>query len=166
MFIDGGYSLLYLDLKDGYGFLPVGCLTSNSFSESTEVLDSTTRDNLGWSTSRLTNQSYNISFDGLVLESSISFTKNTAYNLTVAKRDRTLIDWKINDKDYGSGYITSLSNESGINENISFSAEIIGYGTPLIKLDFIYDSYKTRVLAASGTMGNEKCLKNYIDSII
>lgn len=166
MFIDGSYSLLYLDLKDGYGFLPVGCLMSNSFNESTEILDSTTRDNLGWNTSRLTNQSYNISFDGLVLENSISFIKNTAYNLTVAKRDRTLIDWRINNKDYGSGYINSISNESSVGENISFSAEIIGYGIPLIKLDFIYDAYKVRVLADSGTMGNEKCLKKYIDSII
>lgn len=166
MFIDGGYSLLYLDLKDGYGFLPVGCLTSNGFSESTDTLDSTTRDNSGWNTSRLTNQSYNISFDGLVLESAVSFTKNTSYNLTVAKRARTLIDWRVNDKDYGSGYINSISNESSVGENISFSAEIIGYGIPLIKLDFIYDAYKTRVLADGGVMGNEKCLKKYIDSII
>lgn len=166
MFIDGTYSILYIDVKDGSGMLPVGCTDSNSFNESTESIDSTTTDNEGWSTNRLTNQSYSIGFNGLVLSDSISFTKATYYNLKVAKRDRTLIDWALDDTDYGSGYITELSDERGIDENVSFSAELQGYGKPIIKLDFIYESYETRVLADGGVMGNEKCLKNYIDSLL
>jgi hypothetical protein len=114
MFIEGTYKVLYLDLKDGEGFLPVGCLTSNSFSESSDMIDSTTRDNLGWKTSRPTNQGYNLSFDGLVLKDNVSFTNNTYFSLTLAKRARTLIDWRVNEEDYGSGYITNLSNEKMI----------------------------------------------------
>jgi len=166
MFIEGTYKVLYLDLKDGEGFLPVGCLTSNSFSESLDMIDSTTRDNLGWKTSRPTNQEYNVSFDGLVLEDNISFINNTYFNLTIAKRSRTLIDWKVNDADYGSGYITSLSNENNIDENVGFSAEMIGYGEPINQLNFIYNAYATRGVADGGVIDNKKCLLNYIDNII
>ena len=166
MFIEGTYKVLYLDLKDGEGFLPVGCLTSNSFNESSDMIDSTTRDNLGWKTSRPTNQGYNLSFDGLVLEDNVSFTNNTYFSLTLAKRDRTLIDWKVNEDDYGSGYITNLSNENNIDENVSFSSEIIGYGMPISQLNFIYNAYSDRVFADGGAIENKKCLLNYIDDIL
>ena len=66
MFTNGGYRILYID--SGAGYLPVGCLTSHSFSEESETLNTTTRDNGGWSTEVPTNQSYSISFDGLVLD--------------------------------------------------------------------------------------------------
>lgn len=164
MFIDGAYSVLYINTGDGY--LPVGCLTSNSFSEETTTLESTTRDNDGWNTNRLTGQSYSISFDGLVLSNAVSLTKQTYYDLQTAKRNRTLITWRVNEDYYGSGYITSLSNEDAIDENVSFSAELLGYGIPIIQIDFIYDAYQVRVLADSGVMGNEHCLKNYIDNIL
>ena len=166
MFIEGTYKVLYLDLKDGEGFLPVGCLTSNSFNESSDMIDSTTRDNLGWKTSRPTNQGYNLSFDGLVLEDNVSFTNNTYFSLTLAKRDRTLIDWKVNEDDYGSGYITNLSNENNIDENVSFSSEIIGYGMPISQLNFIYNAYSDRDFAGGGAIENKKCLLNYIDDIL
>lgn len=164
MFIKGTYSILYIDSGDG--FYPVGCLTSNSFQENTDSLDSTTRDNDGWKTNRLTGQGYSISFSGLVLEDEISFTKQTYYDLKTIKRNRTLIDWKINDKNYGSGYIVDLSNEDEIDSDVTFSAELTGYGKPLIKLDVVFDAYKTRAEVDGATIENEKCLKKYIDSII
>ncbi|MCP4355272.1 MAG: hypothetical protein GY793_06495 [Proteobacteria bacterium] len=166
MFIDGAYRVLYLDIKDGNGFLPVGCLESHSFNENTETIDSTTRDNAGWNSVRLTNQSYSISFNGLVLENDISFTKQTYYSLKTVKRNRTLIDWKVDDEDYGSGYIIDLSDENGIDENVSFSSELIGQGEPLMYIDYIYNNYYDRVIADSGSIESEKCLKNYIDSIL
>lgn len=166
MFINGTYRILYIDVQDGNGMLPIGYLTSHSFSEDTDSIDSTTRDNGGWRTNRLTNQGYSIDFDGLVLESEISFTKQTYYTLKTIKRDRTLIDWKIDNAETGSGYITSLSNDNSIDEFVSFTAEITGYGIVTIVLDSIYDAYSVRVLADGGSMGSEKCLKNYIDNII
>ena len=134
--IDGTYSILYIKWEDE--FLPIGCLTSDSFSEDIEMLDSTTRDNAGWRTSTPTNQSYNISFDGIVKNTNFNggdFTKISLDRLRTLKRNRALIEWKTQDKnlvfiDSGYGYITSLSKEASLDEFISFSANIEGYGAP------------------------------------
>ena len=133
--IDGGYSILYIKWVDE--FLPIGCLTSDSFSEEIEMLETTTRDNGGWKTSTPTNQNYNISFDGIFENTNFPSGDNTKISLDrlrVLKRNRTLIEWKIiynNSKlvDIGKGYLTSLSRENNIDEFISFSANIEGYGS-------------------------------------
>lgn len=136
MFIDGSNRLLYIKWEDVY--LPVGCLTGDSFSESSEMLDTTTRDNAGWKTSTPTLQSYNISFDGLVINTLFNggdFTKVSYDRIRQLKRNRTLIEWKLKDTnsvfvDSGKGYITELSDSSSIDEFISFNASIEGYGNP------------------------------------
>ena len=163
MFINGTYRILYIDSGDGY--YPVGCLTSNSFNEESDTISTTTRDNEGWSTNKATNQSYSIPFDGLVLASDVVDNTQTYYDLKTIKRDRVLINWRIDDTDYGSGIITSLSDENGIDENVSFSAEIIGYGKPLMSLDVILQEYIDRSVADGGSSVNDVCLKKYIDSI-
>tara|TARA_B110000503_G_C6976289_1_gene341286 strand:- start:278 stop:739 length:462 start_codon:yes stop_codon:yes gene_type:complete len=131
--IDGTYSLLYIKWEDE--FLPIGCLTTDSFSEEVEMLDTTTRDNEGWKTSTPTNQSYNLSFDGIVENTNFNggdFTKISLDRLRVLKRSRTLIEWKTQDEnltfvDSGSGYITSLSKTSNMEEFISFTCNIEGF---------------------------------------
>tara|TARA_R110000851_G_scaffold93089_1_gene202929 strand:- start:771 stop:1265 length:495 start_codon:yes stop_codon:yes gene_type:complete len=135
--IDGTYSILYLKWEDV--FLPIGLLTSEDFSEDIEMLDTTTRDNGGWKTSTPTNQSYSLSFEGLIKNTNFNggdFTKISLDRLRTLKRNRILIEWKTQDKDSvfidsGFGYITSLSKSSTIDEFISFSANIQGYGVPL-----------------------------------
>ena len=163
MFIDGAYRILYID--SGSGYYPVGCLTNNSFSEESEIISTTTRDNEGWNTSRATNQSYSILFEGLVLDADIVDNTQTYYDLKTIKRGRTLINWKIDNTDSGSGIITSLSDDNGIDKNVSFSAEIVGYGKPLILLDVIINDYINRAVADGGLSVNDNCLKKYIDSI-
>ena len=136
MFINGTNRILYIKWDDV--FLPIGCLTSDSFEESVEMLDTTTRDNGGWKTSVPTNQSYSISFDGLLINTYFNggdFDKISYDRLRVLKRNKTLIDWKIEDLDKtfvdtGKGYIVSLSDSSNIDEFITFNASIEGYGTP------------------------------------
>ena len=67
-FKNGNLKLLYLYV--GGEYFPIGCLTSNSFSETSDMLDTTTRQNAnGWKTSIPTNQSYNISFSGITTTS-------------------------------------------------------------------------------------------------
>tara|TARA_R110002012_G_C11541392_1_gene601455 strand:- start:587 stop:1048 length:462 start_codon:yes stop_codon:yes gene_type:complete len=135
--INGTYRILFIKWDDE--FLPIGCLTSDSFEESVDMLDTTTRDNQGWKTSTPTNQSYNISFDGVLINSNFTGgdTSKVSYDrLRVLKRNRTLIDWKIQDflgifKDTGKGYITNLSDSANLDEFITFSASIVGYGQPL-----------------------------------
>ena len=134
--IDGTYSILYFDV--GFGFFPVGNLASNSFSEDIDTIDSTTRDNGGWKTQTLTNQSYSLDFEGIV-QSTPSLSgashKIDFYKIRELKRTKQIIDWKIEDatsyfKERGKAQMISLSNASNINEFVTFSATLQGYGSP------------------------------------
>ena len=134
--IDGTYSVLYLDI--GEGFLPIGCLTANSFSESVETLDTTNVENGGWKTYVLTNQEYSIDFSGVAINTLYNGGDATKFSydiMKIIKRNRVLIDWKVQDSagnvDSGKCYITDLSSESNIDEFISFNATLLGYGVPI-----------------------------------
>jgi len=133
---NGSNKLLYI--KKGGTFYPVGCLTSNSFSESVDMIPSTTRENVnGWTSSVPTTQSYSISFDGLITYDDRGQTVITFRDIQALKRGRTLIEWKIEsssggDTDHGKGYITEIGDQSNIDEFISFSAQIQGFGEPEI----------------------------------
>tara|TARA_R110002096_G_scaffold159223_1_gene324957 strand:- start:518 stop:922 length:405 start_codon:yes stop_codon:yes gene_type:complete len=132
--IDGSYSVLYI--KWNGQFLPIGALTSDSFSEESETLDTTTRDNNGWKTSVPTRQSYELSFEGLVQNTNFSggdATKISLDRLIDLKRGRVLVEWKTQDNnlifvDTGFGHITSLSKNSSTDEFISFTCSIEGFG--------------------------------------
>ena len=133
--INGSYSILYI--KWAGSFLPIGCLTSNGFSEDVEMID-VNRGSVAWKTRFPTNQGYNISFDGLVKDTNSATgdsTKISLDRLRVLKRSGTLIEWKTQDSnlvfvDSGFGYINSLSKSSSIDEFISFNATIEGFGKP------------------------------------
>jgi hypothetical protein len=131
-FINGEIRILYIK-KDGL-YYPIGCLTSNSFNETVEMIPTTTRDNPnGWTTSRPTSQRYDISFDGLVdADPELADTVTYKY-LKAFKRSRILIEWKIADDtlsnhEYGKGYITGLSDSASIDEFVSFNGSIEGFG--------------------------------------
>tara|TARA_R110000850_G_C9890456_1_gene458799 strand:- start:84 stop:545 length:462 start_codon:yes stop_codon:yes gene_type:complete len=134
--LDGTYTILYVKFEGS--FLPIACLTSDSFSESTDMIDAMNMNSASYATSRPTNQGYNISFDGLIKNTfwiGADTTKVSLDRLRRLKRARTLIEWKTQDNnltfiDSGFGYITSLSKNSNIDEFISFSGNIEGFGTP------------------------------------
>lgn len=134
MMNNGTYNRLYIKVTDTY--YPIGCLTNNSFNESTEVISSTTRDNTnGWGTVTPTNQSFSLSFSGLVGFDDLGGTVVSYGMLQTLKRARTKIEWKIyselgGDTETGFGYIISLSNAAAIDEAVSFDGEITGFGMP------------------------------------
>lgn len=136
MFINGENRILYIKWDGEY--LPIGCLTGDSFNETVEMLNTTTRDNQGWATSTPTTQSYNLSFEGLVINTNFTqgdSSKVSYDRLRELKRNRTLIEWKFKDinnifVDTGKGYITELSDSSSIEDFITFNASIVGYGQP------------------------------------
>ncbi len=137
-FKNGVYKLLYIYVDNEY--FPIGCLTSNSFSEQSDMLETTTRQNAGgWKTSIPTNQSYSISFSGLITTSENG--NNLSYrDIQALKRNKTQFYWKTNSEvsgyfDFGRGYITSLSSNAEIDSFIDFSAEIIGYGEVITQED-------------------------------
>lgn len=137
-FYNGQDRILYIKVDGSY--LPIGCLTENSFEESSEFLDTTTKENAGWITSRPIQQQYSISFSGIQVNSTIAggtFTVASYDKLKEFKRGRILIEWKIEGAlypivDYGKGYIGSISESNVIDEFMTFSGTITGYGTPLM----------------------------------
>lgn len=135
-FYKGQDRILYIKVLGSY--LPIACLQDNPFSESTEFIDTTTRDTNGWATSRPTMQSYNISFSGLQINTSVAggvFTVLSYDKLKQLKRLKSLLEWKIEGDfptvDYGKCYISELSEASPIDDFLSFSGTLIGYGVPL-----------------------------------
>lgn len=168
-YVNGSNKLLYIKINDVY--LPIACLTENSFSESASTLGTTTRDNTdGWETSIPVGQRYNISFSGLLTNDLVSDTSATFQQIRDLKRQRVLVDWKIDSgngsPDYGQAHITNLSESAVIDEFITFTGALDGYGEPENKFDSIYYGYKDRVEAAGGTLSSEECTKEYIESLI
>lgn len=133
-FTNGTYKIISILVNSVY--VPIGCLTSNSFSESSEMIDTTTRQNMnGWKTSIPTMQTYSISFSGLISTDNKEGTILTFKDLRKLKRDKTKFSWRIKTHDpskfdYGFGYINSISENADIDAFIDFSAEIQGYGQP------------------------------------
>lgn len=135
-YYQGQDRILYIKVLGNY--LPIACLIDNPFSETSEFIDTTTRDNAGWTTSRPTNQSYNISFEGIQVNSSVAggnFTVVSFDKLKELKRNRTLLEWKIEGDfpvvDYGKCYIQELSEATPVNDFITFSGTLVGFGKPL-----------------------------------
>lgn len=135
-FYKGQDRILYIKVLGSY--LPIACLQDNPFSETSEFIDTTTRDNQGWSTSRPTNQSYTISFSGLQVNSTIAggtFTVVSYDKLKQLKRSRALLEWKIEGNfpavDYGKCYIQELSEATPVDEFLTFAGSLVGYGIPL-----------------------------------
>lgn len=136
-FINGEDRILYIKYNGAY--MPIGCLNGNSLDESTEMLDTTTRDSEGWATFKPVLQSYFINFTGLQINSTLiggNFNVSSYDRLTDIKRANIRIEWKIQGKlfpvvDYGFGYINSLSSSENVGELMSFSGSISGFGKPL-----------------------------------
>jgi hypothetical protein len=129
--------ILYVKVNGNW--LPVGCLTDNSMDESSEMMDTTTRDNQGWTTSRPIMQSYNLSFSGLQVNSTVAggnFNVASYDKLQQLKRDKILLDWKVQGTEYpivnyGKCYITSLSDANPAGDLVTFSGSMTGFGKPL-----------------------------------
>jgi len=164
-------ALKILSIKIGDDYLPIGCLETNSFSESATMLPTTTRDNPnGWESSRPTNQNYNINFTGLVTKDYFQTDKVTFNQIRSLKRNRTLIDWRIStgdgNFDYGSAYLDSISDEAAIDVNVSFSGSMVGFGEPINEFDDIFFTYKEFVESQGGTLSSVTCTKIFIERLI
>jgi len=163
-FINGDIELLYFKI-DGI-YTPIGCLTSNSFNEEVDMLNTTTRQDAGWESSRPTMQRYSISFAGLVTDD-INFGNVVSYaSIRNLKRQRTLIDWKISRgngyDDYGQAYITNISDSAEVESFVSFEGSMVGYGEPGNDFYTTLNSYIDRVTTDNGQIENEPCLEAYI----
>lgn len=161
-YYNGNDRILYIKLNGNW--LPIGCLTSNSLSESAEMLPTTTRDNNGWATSRPTTQNYTIAFEGIQVNTTVAggnFNIASYDKLKLLKRSRTLLNWKIEGSiyptvDYGKCYINELSEASSVEEFLSFSGSIMGYGIPLTRTlgEFVLNDGDPDVILTTDLSGN------------
>lgn len=161
-YYNGNDRILYI--KQQGNWLPIGCLTSNSLSESAEMLQTTTRDNDGWATSRPAIQNYNISFEGLQINTVVAggtFTAASYDKLKILKRSKLLLDWKIQGDlfptvDYGKCYITELSEASAVDDFLTFSGSMVGYGIPLTRTvgDFVLNDGDPNVILVTNEDAN------------
>ncbi len=135
----GDNELLYI--YDSGTYYPIGCVTGQGFSESANMLDTTTRKNTsGWTTSIPTTQSYDIRANAVVTTTDISGTVMTYEDIMTLKRAKTKIGWKINSEvtgysDFGEAYISSISRVAEMDSFIVFSIELVGWGQPVRALD-------------------------------
>lgn len=150
--LNGTYKLVYL--KVAAVWYPVGCLTDSGFSESAEMLSTTTRDNTdGWDSSIPTRQNYSLNFSGFLNIGDRVGTILTHADLTTYKRSRTRVEWKTESSiggnvEEGFAYITNLSDSATIDEFETFTCNMVGWNNPTTTIgnayidnDYIDDYY-------------------------
>lgn len=136
-FLKGENRVLFIK-KDGVYF-PIGCLTSNSFSETASTIGTTTRDTVdGWSSSRAVRQGYSISFAAIMTDGTDAASVITFEEIKALKRSRMIIEWKIASTELdpsaeeGIGVITALSEGADAGDGfVTFDGSIEGLGLPL-----------------------------------
>lgn len=134
----GEERILYLKINGE--FLPIGCLSENSFSETAESFETTIKGEASWKTDRILSQSYTLSFSGIQILTKFLNTNFLSYDtLKDLKRRRQLLEWKIDGDNFpivdsGYCYITDISESAVVNELLTFSGTLTGFGEPRIGL--------------------------------
>lgn len=129
--IKAKYRKLYLRLSGVW--VPIGCLTSNGFSESTDIFETTVRLNGGYRSFIPLLISYSVNFDGIVKNSIGDSTLISLDRLRTLMRSKTSVQWKLETDDssmldFGYGYITDLSDSARVGDYVTFSGTIQGTG--------------------------------------
>lgn len=138
-YVNGEDRILFIKIDGVY--MPIACLTSNGIEDNMNMIETTTRENEGWTTEKPLSQSYSVPFSGLQINSTVAggvFNVASYDRLKKIKRNRIMIDWKIQGSvypvvDYGKGFIDVLSSIESVGEFMSFSGNIRGYGKPLVQ---------------------------------
>lgn len=118
---------------DGTTYTTVGRCTSASLSVSMETRDTSNKDSAGWRELLEGQKSWSLSGDGLLtynISGKESYTDLFGYitgrTLLYVKFGSTATD----EKNYsGSGYLTSLDKEAGMEENATYSFSFEGTST-------------------------------------
>lgn len=141
-YFKGSERVLMLLIEGEY--LPIGCLTSDGFSEEVDMLDTTTRENNGWETSVPVIQRFSVEFSGLCINTAFAggdFGMVSYDRLVTIKRSRELQEWKLTTLDgqfvqIFKGHITNISDSASAGELITFDGSITGWGEPEFKSEF------------------------------
>ena len=135
-FIKGDVSILYIWNTVATAYEPVACLTSNSLSETTNIIESQTKCEPGQIIKGAGSQSYEISAEGQYID-----TTSVGSETTKASHDKlrgyqgTSVTWKMSTglTDTGAYYGTAIISDLEFNadagdEFINFSTTLSGSG--------------------------------------
>ena len=128
--------LIILSVYDGAAYRPVACLTSNSLSETTNVLESVTKCNPGETLKTKGTRSYNISAEGEYIDTTSAGgqTALASHDYLKTLADAGNVNWRMatgladNPFYYGEAIITDLGLTAPANEITTFSATLDGSG--------------------------------------
>ena len=133
--LKGEYSIFFIKYNNVW--CPIACETSNSFSESVEMMNTTTRDNAGWKTELPTMQSYSISLEAILkIDNETENNNILSYNkIRQMKRNTELIEWKRETWagwyiDSGKAHIVDIGDSNAAGEEITFNLSLSGFGKP------------------------------------
>ena len=123
--LKGDDKILYLYISSVW--VPIGCVTDHSFSETVDLLELSIDE---WVASVPTNQGYEIAFTGIQI---VSISGTHSYDaIKLIKRAKTLIQWKIqsavDQSEQGYGFITSISESAPAGDLLTFEGSILGFG--------------------------------------
>ena len=139
--IAGDSGILYIYDTVGGAWLPVGCLTSYTLNTTAAEKTRQTKCNPGVTEKGYGVLDYNISFDGLYLNTTVAPDQNTTVGshdfLLALQLAKTVVDWRIDTATpiadgaqyFGKGIISDLSLTQGSgDEDSSFSGTFSGSG--------------------------------------
>ena len=123
-YIDGTTVLFYINTESGW--IPVGCLTDNPFSVSTDRLETTVRGSGGFKSYIPTIHDYSLSLSGILSKNEGVVSYN---DLSTLQRTRVIFEWMISSTDNhigesGTAFITELSLGSSAHAWVSFSCTL------------------------------------------
>lgn len=137
-FIKG--EVILLNIYDGVdSYDPVACLTSNSLSETRNIIESQTKCDPGKIAKTQGSYSYEISLEGEAIVSEAS--KYSYAELRTLLTGTDLVEWSMGPVDgtntlYGSGYFSELSLDAPAGDEIAtFSASLMGDATDIVTVN-------------------------------
>ena len=117
-----------LEIHDGTAYLPIGCLTTQSLSESREITDGTkTKCNLN-PQGVPQSPTYELSFEAVANDDKI--TKMTHIKMREEMTKDTPTFWRITRGgtgiEFGKAYLTSLERSAPVEDVITWSGTLVG----------------------------------------
>ena len=113
---------------------PIGCLTTNSFSESMEVNEIETKCDPGNIVRTPGSTSYELTGEGRYIDEAVDTGRQSYHKLKGYLRAKTLIEWRqatgigTPTEEFGFGYITSVEMTAESGQEVTFTYTISGSG--------------------------------------
>ena len=126
----GDEILLYIEVSNV--FVPIGCLTSQSMEENSELIEVSSNSPNGFRNYKTNLQTFSVSFEGVVTDNVFSLN-----DIRGVKRNRELRRYKIATidgvlSDVFNAYVSDISEAANIGEFWTFSGSLKGNGKPIL----------------------------------